>query len=49
MGGSEQFIQIAEIASEGFLGGRSFMPKGLIESYSDEQISNLLGYIKTLK
>jgi len=49
MGGSEQFIQAADIASEGFLGGRSFMPKGLIDNYSDEQVSDLLAYIRTLK
>lgn len=49
MGGSEQFIQIADIASEGFLGGRSFMPKGLIDNYNDEQVSDLLAYIRTLK
>ncbi|MCK0158287.1 c-type cytochrome [Cellulophaga sp. F20128] len=49
MGGSSQFIQASEIAFEGFLGGRSFMPKGLIENYSEEQVSDLLSYIKTLK
>ncbi len=49
MGGSVQFIQTADIASQGFLGGRSFMPKGLIDSYSDEQVSDLLAYIGTLK
>lgn len=49
MGGSSQFIQASEIASQGFLGGRSFMPKGLIDNYSDEQVSDLLAYIRTLK
>ena len=49
MGGSSQFVQVSEIDSEGFLGGRSFMPKGLIDNYSAEQVSDLLAYIKTLK
>jgi putative membrane-bound dehydrogenase-like protein len=49
MGGNEQFIQVADIASEGFMGGRSFMPKGLIDNYDDDQVSDLLAYIGTLK
>ncbi|MEN2283405.1 hypothetical protein AAGF08_14765 [Algoriphagus sp. SE2] len=48
MGGSKQFIQASEIRFEGHLIGRSFMPKGLIDNFSDEQISDLLAYIKTL-
>ena len=48
MGGSSQFIQTSDIASQGFMGGRSFMPKGLIDNYSDEQVSDLLSFIKTL-
>jgi len=49
MGGSNQFIQASEIRLEGFLGGRSFMPKGLIANFSDEQVSDLLSFIRTLK
>lgn len=49
MGGTSQFIQASDIRSEGYLGGRSFMPKGLIENYSDEQVSDLLAYIRTLR
>lgn len=49
MGGSRQFVQASEIKFGGFLGGRSFMPKGLIDNYSDEQVSDLLAFIKTLK
>ncbi len=49
MGGSTQFVQAIDIGSQGFLGGRSFMPKGLIDHYSDEQVSDLLAYIGTLK
>ena len=48
MGGGEQFIQKADITSEGYLGGRSFMPKGLIDNYSEDQVADLLAYIKTL-
>ncbi|MEG3659041.1 PVC-type heme-binding CxxCH protein [Arenibacter palladensis] len=48
MGGSSQFVQASDIASQGFMGGRSFMPKGLIDNYSDEQVADLLSFIKTL-
>ena len=48
MGGSEQFVQKSDIASEGFLVGRSFMPKGLIDNYSDDQVADLLAYIGSL-
>ncbi len=49
MGGSQVFIAAEAIRSQGFLGGRSFMPKGLIESYTEEQIADLITYIRTLK
>ena len=49
MGGGTAFIPVGDIRSEGFLGGRSFMPKGLIDQYSEEQVSDLLAYINTLK
>ena len=49
MGGSELFIQSSDIKSQGFLGGRSFMIKGLIDHYSEKQVSDLLSYIRTLK
>lgn len=49
MGGSRVFISSEDIRSEGFLGGRSFMMRGLIDSYSDEQVADLISYIKTLK
>ena len=49
MGGSKQFIGINDIRSQGFLGGRSFMVKGLIDQYSDKQVADLLSYMKTLK
>ena len=49
MGGSKLFVEAASIKSQGFLGGRSFMIKGLIDNYSDKQVADLLSYIKTLK
>jgi putative heme-binding domain-containing protein len=49
MGGSKVFIEAAAIKSQSFLGGRSFMVKGLIDNYSDKQVADLLSYIKTLK
>ncbi|QHT67274.1 c-type cytochrome [Rhodocytophaga rosea] len=49
MGGSKVFIEAATIRSQGFLGGRSFMMKGLLDGYTDEQVADLLSYIRTLK
>ena len=49
MGGSKVFVEADAIKSQGFLGGRSFMTKGLIDQYSDKQVADLLSYIKTLK
>lgn len=49
MGGSTTFVPSDEIRTESFLVGRSFMPKGLIDQYSDEQVSDLLAYIRTLR
>lgn len=49
MGGSQVFVEAGAIQSQGFLGGRSFMIKGLIDHYSDKQVSDLLAYIRTLK
>lgn len=49
MGGSETFIENKDIQSQGHLGGRSFMLKGLLDNYSEEQVADLLAYIKTIK
>jgi hypothetical protein len=48
MGGSQVFIETEAIKSQGFLGGRSFMTKGLIDNYSDDQVADLLAFIRTL-
>jgi putative heme-binding domain-containing protein len=49
MGGSTVFIPTGEIQSKQFVGGRSFMPKGLIDAYEDQQVADLLAFITTLK
>ncbi|MBX3255151.1 MAG: c-type cytochrome [Chitinophagaceae bacterium] len=49
MGGSKIFVEKKAIRNEGFLTGRSFMPKGLISGYTDVQVADLLAYIRTLK
>jgi len=49
MGGTKIFIPKEDIATEGFLAGRSFMPAGLIEHYSAQQVADLVAYIKSLK
>jgi putative membrane-bound dehydrogenase-like protein len=49
MGSTQVFIASEDIKSQGFLSGRSFMIEGLIDHYTDEQIADLLSYIRTLK
>ncbi|MBX2925185.1 MAG: HEAT repeat domain-containing protein [Chitinophagaceae bacterium] len=49
MGGSKIFVENKAIRNEGFLTGRSFMPKGLINTYTDAEVADLLAYIRTLK
>ncbi len=49
MGGNKVFIPAADLKSQGFLGGRSFMPRGLIDGYTDRQVADLLAYVATLK
>lgn len=49
MGGNKVFIPIEDIKSQHFLGGRSFMPRGLIDGYTDKEVADLVAYIGTLK
>ncbi len=49
MGGQQVFIESKAIKSQGFLGGRSFMPGGLLDNLSDDEVADLLAYIRTLK
>lgn len=49
MGGTQIFVEAGAIRQQGFLGGRSFMMKGLIDRYTDKQVADLLAYIRTLK
>jgi len=49
MGGTTVFIPIGEIATKEFVAGKSFMPTGLINGYSDQNVADLLAYIATLK
>lgn len=49
MGNNKVYIEAGDIHEQGFVPGRSFMPKGLIDFYTDEQIADLLSYIGTLK
>ncbi len=49
MGGSKVFVEAGAIKSQGFLSGRSFMPKGLMDQYTAGQVADLLSYIRTLK
>lgn len=49
MGGGKIFIPAKTIKEQDFLQGRSFMPKGIINNFSDGQVADLLAYIRTLK
>ncbi|WP_327489696.1 PVC-type heme-binding CxxCH protein [Telluribacter sp.] len=49
IGGTKVFVEAATIRSQGFLAGRSFMVKGLLDNYNDQQVADLLSYIRTLK
>lgn len=49
MGGGKVFIENLNIKNQGFLAGRSFMPTGLIDGYTDEQVADIFAYIRTLK
>ncbi|PWJ54788.1 putative membrane-bound dehydrogenase-like protein [Dyadobacter jejuensis] len=49
MGGTTVFVPTASIAKQGFMAGRSFMVKGLMDHYSDQQVADLLSFINTLK
>jgi putative membrane-bound dehydrogenase-like protein len=49
MGGAKIFIPAKTIKEQDFLQGRSFMPKGILNNFSDTQVADLLAYIRTLK
>lgn len=49
MGGATVFVEKESIQSEGFISGRSFMPEGLIEGYTDQEVADLISYIRTLE
>lgn len=49
MGGATVYIEKESIKSEGYISGRSFMPEGLIEGYTDQEVADLVSYIRTLK
>lgn len=49
MGGTKVFVPLEDIKGQSFLGGRSFMPRGLIDGYTDDQVADLLAYVGTLK
>jgi putative heme-binding domain-containing protein len=48
MGGRRVFIKPEDIKNQGYLSGRSFMVRGLIDNYSDDEVADLLAYIRTL-
>ena len=49
MGGGKLFVPRDQIASGGFLTGRSVMPRGLIDGFNKQQLADLLAYVRTLK
>lgn len=49
MGGGETFVAMADVQEAYFNPGRSVMPRGLMDSLPDEQVEDVLAYIRTLK
>jgi len=49
MGGNKTFFETNSIKEQGFINGRSFMPKGLLEAYNEQQAADLFAYIRSLK
>jgi putative heme-binding domain-containing protein len=47
-GGADRRVPKAEVASAKYL-RRSLMPEGLLDGFTDEQITDLFSYLKTLK
>ena len=47
-GGTDRRVPKAEVASAKYL-RRSLMPEGLLDGFTDEQVSDLFAYLKTLK
>ncbi len=47
-GGADRRVPKAEVASAKYL-RRSLMPEGLLDGFTDEQITDLFAYLKTLK
>ena len=49
MGGGSLFVSDSEIKTVQQVQGRSSMPEGLIDNLPQEQVADLLAYIRTLK
>lgn len=49
VGGATVFIDQEQIRDQGFISGRSFMPEGLIEHYTDQEVADLISFIRTLE
>lgn len=49
MGGAKLFVPASEIKSKQYVLGKSVMPGGLIDNMADEQVADILAYIKSLK
>ena len=49
MGGASLFVPASDIKSGTFVGSRSVMPGGLIDGLGEEQVSDMLAYIRSLK
>ena len=47
-GGADRRIPKAEVAFAKYL-RRSLMPEGLLDGFTDEQVTDLFAYLKTLK
>lgn len=49
MGGAQTFIAAADIRSQNYVAGKSFMPSGLFDHLSEKEIKDILSFMKTIK
>lgn len=49
MGGGKTYVPVSDIKSQHSVTGKSFMPTGLLDNYSENDISDILTYMKSIK
>ncbi|MBL9173684.1 MAG: hypothetical protein JNL10_09135 [Verrucomicrobiales bacterium] len=47
-GGTQQVIPVRSIRSAGYIDGQSVMPEGLLEGLSEDQVIDLVRYVRSI-